>query len=757
MIRGISANSIKSGGSFMRVIHIIGGGDTGGAKTHVLNLLKELNRHIDARLVCFLRGDFSESAEKMGIPIDVIETGNPLTGLRELRRIIGDEKIDLIHCHGARGNLMGILLKRYVRVPIVTTVHSDYRLDYMGRPAAKLSYGTTYTLALRLVDYYIGVSDPMTDILVGRNFPVNKIYTIYNGIDFGTPIQHSTSEAFYEKVGLKVEKGDVVAGIVARLSPVKDIPTLLRAMSTAIKTVPHLKLVLAGDGEDKEKLIGMAGELGLTDHVCFTGWLQDINSCYAAMDINLLTSISETFPYALTEGTRMKCATIASRVGGVPVLIDDGKNGLIFEPGNDRELSSHLIRLAQDHELRTRMGELLHQKASKLFSIETMVQTQLDIYRSILQREERRKARRRDGVIICGAYGHGNAGDDAILKSIIQSVKDTDENMPITILAKKTMIIRKTMRVGAIYTFNIPKMFMAMRKSLLYINGGGTLIQNITSSRSLIYYLFTLALAKRLKNKVAMYGCGIGPVTGTRDTRYVMRVLNNSVDYITLRDRHSEAELHKFGVTKPIIRVTSDPALVLKPSPSEEAEVVLSKYGLTPNGKYICFLLRSWYGYSEKAESIAACADYAYEKYGLRPVFISMNILYDTKAAAEVTCYMHSDYTIIDEKINPEMLIAVLSHMNVAVAMRLHGLIFSSVSGIPLIGISYDPKINSFLEYLGYGDCINLNEVTRENLWEATDRAVALIGKEEELKQHADILALKEQQNIEAVKELLST
>lgn len=740
----------------MRVIHIIGGGDTGGAKTHVLNLLKELNHHIDARLVCFLRGDFSESAEKMGIPIDVIESGNPLTGIRELRKIIGDEKIDVIHCHGARGNLMGILLKRYIKVPIVTTVHSDYRLDYMGRPAAKLSYGTTYTLALRLVDYYIGVSDPMTDILIDRNFPVRKIYTIYNGIDFQTPIRHTTREAFYEKIGLKVEKGDVVAGIVARLSPVKDIPTLLRAMATAVKTVPHLKLILAGDGEDREKLIQMAEELGISDNVCFAGWLQDINSCYNAMDINLLTSISETFPYALTEGTRMKCATIASRVGGVPVLIDDGKNGLIFEPGNDRELSSHLIRLTQNHELRQRMGELLHQKAAKLFSIDTMVETQLNIYRGILQREERRKTRKRDGIIICGAYGHGNAGDDAILKSIIQSVKGADENMPITILAKKTMNIRKSMRVDAIYTFNIPKMFMAMRKSLLYINGGGTLIQNITSSRSLIYYLFTLTLAKRLKNKVAMYGCGIGPVTGTRDTRYVMRVLNNSVDYITLRDRHSEAELQKFGVTKPVIRVTSDPALVLNPSPTEEAEMVLSKYGLSPNGKYICFMLRTWYGYSEKAKDIAACADYVYEKYGLRPVFLSMNILYDTKAAKEVTSYMHADHTIIDEKINPEMLIAMLSYMNVVIAMRLHGLIFSSVSGVPLIGISYDPKINSFLEYLGYGDCINLEDVTTDNLRQAADHAVSLIGKEDELKKHADSLALKEQQNIEAVKELLS-
>ena len=68
----------------MRVIHLIGGGDTGGAKTHVLNLLKELNQYIDAQLFCFRKGDFSEDAAKMGIPIEVIESGNPVVGLREL-------------------------------------------------------------------------------------------------------------------------------------------------------------------------------------------------------------------------------------------------------------------------------------------------------------------------------------------------------------------------------------------------------------------------------------------------------------------------------------------------------------------------------------------------------------------------------------------------------------------------------------------------------------------------------------------------
>ena len=739
----------------MKVIHLIGGGDTGGAKTHVLNLLRELNNSIDARLFCFRKGDFSEDAEKMGIPIDVIESGNPVVGLRELKRLLAGEHVDIIHCHGARGNLMGNLIKKHLGAPVVTTVHSDYRLDYLGRPVARLSYGTTNMVALRRVNYYIGVADPMTDILIQRGFPADRIYTVYNGIDFKTPIQVVPKEEFLRSVGMKWEEGDVIAGIVARLSPVKDIPTLLKAMKIACQENPRLKLLIGGDGEDRQKLEAMTRDLGLTGKVHFAGWINDINSFYHAIDINLLTSISETFPYSLTEGTRMHRATIASNVGGVPVLIDHGVNGFIFEPGDYRQLAQQLLTLAGDKALRDTFGERIYQKASREFSIERMVEHQLQIYDSILKRDARAKAKKRDGVIICGAYGHGNAGDDAILKSILQSVRKLDELMPVTILAKNTQSIKKRYQVNSIYTFNIPKMFSAMRKSVLYINGGGTLIQNATSHRSLWYYLFTLRLAKFLGNKVDMYGCGIGPVMGQRNIRLVKKVLERSVDTITLREEDSMAELQQFGVKKPEILLSSDPALVLTPAPAEDAAAYLQNHGLDPNGKYLCLMLRTWYGFSDKTAAIAACADHAYQAYGLTPVFLSLNIFHDTEAARQVTALMKAPYHILDDSAEPELLIAALSHMSVVVSMRLHGLIFSSLSGVPLVGVSYDPKIGSFLHYLGAGRCIGLKDVTAENLTAAVDEAVAQVPRREELRQKALRLQAVQEENLRAVERLL--
>lgn len=740
----------------MRVIHLIGGGDTGGAKTHVLHLLRELNNFIDTQLVCFRKGEFSDDAAKMGVPIHVIETGDPIRGLRELKKLVAGQKIDIIHCHGARGNLMGNLLKGTVNAPVVTTVHSDYRLDYLGRPVARLSYGTTNLWALRRMNYYIGVSDNITDLLIQRNFPADRIENIRNGIDFSTPIQCIPREEFLRSIGLAVEPGDVVAGIVARLSPVKDIPTLLRAMRLACDQQPNLKLAIAGDGEEKENLVQLAGQLGLTDRVCFAGWVKDVNSFFNAIDIALLTSLSEGFPYSLTEGARMHKATVSTAVGGIPALIQDGETGILFQPRDHEALAHRLVELARDEPRRRLLGDKLYEKAQAEYSIESMVRRQLEIYQRILAEEARKAAHTgRDGVVICGAYGHGNAGDDAILKSIIRSVRETDRYVPLTVLAKNTQSIKQRYRVNSIYTFNLPKILGAMGKSRLYINGGGTLIQNATSHRSLWYYLLTLWAAKRLGNKVDMYGCGIGPVHGKRNLRLVRRVLNSSVDVITLREPDSLRKLDSYGGTRPHRVLSSDPALILSPASEEECQRFFRSQNLDPDGKYICFLLRTWRGFSEKAPILAKCAQRARMELGLEPVFLSINAFQDEAAAQTVLEYMQTPGILLSGTPSPELLISILGHMSVVVSMRLHGLIFSSLSGAPLVGVSYDPKIGSYLRYLGYGKYQDLENMKEDWLWNAIVEAYAQLPRRAELKAKTQRLIAVERENIAAVKELL--
>ena len=177
----------------------------------------------------------------------------------------------------------------------------------------------------------------------------------------------------------------------------------------------------------------------------------------------MLTSLSETFPYSLTEGIRLHCATIASEVGGVPVLIENGVTGLLFRPGDTDELAKLMLRYAREGEARRAMAERLYESASRRFSIDATVAHQREIYETILRREPRR-GKKRDGVLICGAYGKGNAGDDAILEAICAQLRSVDPDLPLYVLSRTPTATAQRYRIGAIYTFNYPAYIHRMRQ-----------------------------------------------------------------------------------------------------------------------------------------------------------------------------------------------------------------------------------------------------------------------------------------------------
>ena len=375
----------------MKVLTLISGGDVGGAKTHVLTLLREVGKRIEAHLVCFMEGEFSEEARAMGIHTRVLDSGNIFRDLRALRRLIREEHYDLIHSHGSRGNFMATLVRRFAGLPLLSTVHSDYRLDYMGRPLGALTYGLANALALRKIDYLTGVSDPMAELLIRRGFQPDNVFTIYNGIDMTPPERLIPRAAFLRGFGLDFPDDTLNIGIAARLNPVKDIATLIRAFSMAEKAYPQLRLLIAGEGPEEDRLRALAAELDVADKVAFLGWIRDTDSFYNALDINALTSISETFPYALTEGARFRLPTVSSRVGGVPHLIDNGVNGLLFEPGDAQTLAAHFAALAANEPLRRSLGQRLYEKTDRFFSLEATCRTQLEIYEAVLRRYARKK------------------------------------------------------------------------------------------------------------------------------------------------------------------------------------------------------------------------------------------------------------------------------------------------------------------------------------------------------------------------------
>ena len=738
----------------MKVIHLISGGDSGGAKTHVHMLLQNLSRTIDVTMVCFMEGPFAQEARELGIHTIVLPGHNLLHTFHTLKKMVLEDGYQIIHCHGARGNMMGALLRKATGLPVVTTVHSDYRLDYLGRPFSRITYGTINTIALRLLDYRIGVSDAMTDLLISRKFDPDKLFTIYNGLDFTPRTPAMTREEYWKSVGLKADENSVVVGIAARLNPVKDIATLVRGFALAHETCPNLRLLIAGDGEQMDMLKNLARELGLEEHVCFAGWVSDTDSFYNALDVNTLTSLSETFPYSLTEGARAGLPTVASRVGGVPYLIEHGVHGFLFEAGDAKALAHHLTALAQDPELRRHMGQRLYQRAKQDYSLESTLQRQLSIYEAILRRQAR-KAGKRDGALVCGAYGRGNAGDDAILEAIVTELRQVDPDLPVWVLSRNPEDTRLTYRVNSIYTFAFPKFLWRMRKTRLYINGGGSLMQDVTSHRSLWFYLFTISWAKKLGNKVMMYGCGIGPITSPANRRRASRVLQKSVDAITLRDTHSKDELDDMGVTKPEIILSADPTVILPPAPEQAIDGILESQGIDPKGNYIGFALRPWPGFEDKASVFAAAADYAYEQYGLTPVFLPIERRLDVAAARTAAQYMKAPHYILSETGSSSHTIGLFARMQAVVSMRLHALVFSAGQGVPLVGVVYDQKISSFLSYIGQDLYTDLSQVTAETLKGYIDASCKRIGDTEFLSGGVERLRQVEQRNSETARRLL--
>ena len=739
----------------MKVIHLISGGDSGGAKTHVLSLLQQLNQTITVQLVCFRDGPFAQEARSLGIPTEIMGGNNIPRLRRQLAAYIREGGYQIIHCHGSRANMVGALLRRSTGLPVVSTVHSDYRLDYMGRPLSHLTFGTINTWALHQLDYRIGVSDAMVDLLISRGFPPDRFYTIYTGIDYTPAPQQGDRLEYLRSLGVDADADSVVVGIAARLNPVKDMSTLVRGFAAAYQACPRLRLVIAGDGPELEKLTQLARELGVERQVTFAGWISGgMDRFYAALDINALTSLSETFPYALLEGIRFHLATISTAVGGIPYLIDQDVNGYLIQPGDWQALGKHLAALGRDDDLRRRLGDKLYEKASAKFSIQRMVDTQLHIYEEILRRHSRPRTAR-DGVVICGAYGRGNAGDDAILEAILQEMRSIDPDMPVTVLSKDPKSTRLTYRVRSVSRTNMPAWRAAMGRAKLYINGGGSLIQDVTSRRSLWFYLHNIETAKRRGCRVQMYGCGIGPVTRESHRKLAAQVLNRSVDVITLREPDSREELLAMGVTAPEILLTADPALILPRAEDDQTDSVLLRAGIPPHGRYLCFALRQWKGFSEKAPLFGQAARYAYETYGLTPVFVAVERHLDPAAARLAAQGLDIPHYFLDDAGGAGTIIGALSRMEAVVSMRLHALIFAAGQGIPLAGVVYDPKVSAFLRYTGQENFTDLRDLTEENLREMIGRAVAQGGHPEAQAAAVEHLQALEGGNVTVARRLL--
>lgn len=366
----------------MKVLHLISGADAGGAGTHVLGLLRELNTHGEARLLCLGDGPLARRAREGGLPCAVVRGGFS-AALSEVRRAAAEGGWQLLHCHGSRANLTGALLKGRLGIPVITTVHSDHRLDYLGRPLAALGYGTLNALALRRMDALVCVSDAMAETYRRRGF--ENVYPIYNGVPPREDAPARDRAGWLADRGLAAPPEAVLVGAAARMDPVKDLDTLLRGFAAAAEKDGRLRLLLAGTGREEARLRALAEDLGLGDRAAFLGWVEDMDGFLSALDIFALTSRSETFPYVLLSAGQRGLAVVAAAVGGVPALVEDGVTGCRIPPGDAPALADALLRLAADAPGRAALGAALRERVDGRYTLAATGRRQREIYEEILK------------------------------------------------------------------------------------------------------------------------------------------------------------------------------------------------------------------------------------------------------------------------------------------------------------------------------------------------------------------------------------
>ncbi len=336
-----------------------------------------------------------------------------------------------------------------------------------------------------------------------------------------------------------------------------------------------------------------------------------------------------------------------------------------------------------------------------------------------------RRCGKRDGIVLCGAYGMGNLGDDAILDAILSDLRKVAPDDRITVLCRNPGKMRRAHCVNTIFTFNFLKYMGALRSARLFISGGGTLITDNTSTRSLFYYLATIFLARRAGVKVMLYGCGIGPFSRPFNRKAAARILNRCADLITTRDDVSAELLAAMSVTAPKIIRAADPAFEIASNDldlSGEQDLVAS---VTARGRYAVFAPRSWNDDGEILPRIAEAADRLYTQQGLVPVLLPMAYPVDCPTLRRLRTMISAPAVVVDKAVTYRTALALIDRADLVVGMRLHALIFAAVAGVPSVGISYDIKVKSFMEYINSGHCAEYDCLTAETLCHMAEDALS--------------------------------
>ncbi len=302
-------------------------------------------------------------------------------------------------------------------------------------------------------------------------------------------------------------------------------------------------------------------------------------------------------------------------------------------------------------------------------------------------------------VLLSGYYGFGNVGDESVLKAIIKGLREIDPKINITVLSATPRLTREFTGVESVSRGNPIKVLVKMLKARYFISGGGTLFQNVTSTRSLYYYLGLILLAKILFRKVIIFAQGFGPLKG-RINRSITKFVLNRVNLITLRDADSYEELKKLGVKRPNIQVTADPTFILDIPGKEQGRRVLSLEAVRMNRPLVGIAVRSMPQKEEELlyKSLSETLDWLVKDHDHSPVFVLFGNPEDMGETSKIINFMLEKSNVIFRICRPEEMMSIIANFDLLIGLRLHSLIFAAIAQVPMLGLAYDPKVEAFMK-----------------------------------------------------------
>ncbi|MBQ7714196.1 MAG: polysaccharide pyruvyl transferase CsaB, partial [Oscillospiraceae bacterium] len=304
-------------------------------------------------------------------------------------------------------------------------------------------------------------------------------------------------------------------------------------------------------------------------------------------------------------------------------------------------------------------------------------------------------------ILISGYYGFDNIGDESILRAVVNGIRARLPDCALTVLSHDPAATREKYGVEAVDRMSPLAILRAIRRCDMLISGGGSLLQDVTSSKSLHYYLAIIRLAKRFGKKVFIYSQGIGPIDRSANRRATARALRRA-DGIVVRDERSANLLEEIGVPRERVVITADPVLRMPRVDKSAGAAALAKAGLPEQRKLtVGWAIRERDLTSPFLAEVEESIRWLKETCGADSVLIPFHYEEDLAASEALAARLRGAAVCLREKYLSEDMLSVIGNVDVLVGVRLHALIYAAIMGVPMLGVSYDPKCTAFLRSVG--------------------------------------------------------